>query len=234
MRSVEIEIVRREAGAPGRLERHRIDIDPVDTLLTVLDRLRATTAPGLAFRGACRHGMCGECGVRADGEGVLACVTRVDRVLGRRARLRVEPLRGLPVLRDLVVDRTSFFASYREAKPWLEPLAEVPEREHLVAPSAVARQRRAEECVMCGICHAACPVVTRGGAFVGPAALLKSFARAVDERDAATSERLSWASTDQAAYRCHGAFACLDACPKGLDPADAIFELRRLAEKAPR
>ncbi len=230
MAIVEIVLRRREPNAAPRLERHRVEVEPFDTVLTVLERLRATTAVGLAFRGACRHGMCGECGVQVDGAGVLACVTRVDPIAGRRRRLSIEPLRGLPVVRDLVVDRSAFFDSYRAAKPWLEPRAEVPEREHLVTPSMLARQRRADECVMCGICHAACPAVTRGGGFVGPAALLKSFARAVDERDGATEERLAWASSGDKAYRCHGAFACLDACPKGLDPADAIFELRRLAE----
>jgi succinate dehydrogenase/fumarate reductase iron-sulfur protein len=226
MPSILVEIVRKEPGRGGRVKRATVSVTADETVLAVLERLRAESPDGLAFRAACRHGMCGECGVSVNGEGVLACATRAAAAAGRAKRLRIGPLRGMPVLRDLIVDRSAFFSAYAAARPWLEPKADEPERENLVPPSNLLAQRRAEECVMCGVCHADCPVVGAGGAFVGPAALLKAFARVVDVRDAARAERLAWAAREGGVYRCHSAFACLDGCPKGLDPADAIFALR--------
>jgi succinate dehydrogenase/fumarate reductase iron-sulfur protein len=231
MSKITIRILRGEGRSPGRLASFDVEVDETTTVLGVLCALKAENAPDLAFRAACRHGVCGECAMRIQGQPALACVTRIAGVSDRRGRVTVEPLANLPVVRDLVVDRSGFWSAYRSAKPWLVRDAGAPGREHLVLPEEVDALLGADRCVHCAACVSACPVASPLGAFAGPHALLHLHARAVDPRDTAIAERLDTADACLGAYRCHGAFACLGACPKDIEPVSAIYALRKLVAR---
>ena len=218
--------LRRSEGATARWEEHALEVPSTTTLLDALTALRATSAPGLAFRAACRHGACGDCAVVVNGTGVLACVALVGD-LARRSRLVVEPLHHMRVLRDLVVDRERFFQAVAGARPWLEGASAPPEREHRVLPDVLARMRGADACILCGICASACPVVHPHDGFVGPAPFLRTLGRVVDPRDRAARDRLDAARGLFGVARCRSALACSAQCPRELDPAAALVDLKR-------
>jgi succinate dehydrogenase / fumarate reductase iron-sulfur subunit len=143
----------------------------------------------------------------------------------------IRPLSYLPVIKDLVVDRTSFWEQYLRAKPWLIPPDKVPEKEFRVAPDEVAAVHDAEKCILCGACYASCQVVALNKKYMGPHALLKAFLRVVDPRDSMPAERLESVAGDHGVFRCHTIFNCIDACPKKLNPTQAIESLRKLVQK---
>ncbi|MBI4336509.1 MAG: succinate dehydrogenase/fumarate reductase iron-sulfur subunit [Chloroflexi bacterium] len=198
--------------------------------MSVLDALlyvQRELDPSVAFRCACRVGMCGTCGLRINGREGLACRTWLN-TLG--ATVRLEPLRHLPVVRDLVVDPGSFFERYRQAVPYLVPregLEDLP----LIAPAS--RQRRAidahRECIACGLCYSACDVAGMEGSFLGPAALNRAYTLAEDVRDGRHVQRLALAAGPEGVWRCHSLLSCTAVCPKGISPAEAIQALRRQA-----
>lgn len=207
-------------------ETHELAVADSTTLLDALLALRASSVPGLTFRAACRHGACGDCAMVANGTGVLACVSLVGPLGGTRRIVRVEPLRGMPVLRDLVVDRSRLFDALSASRPWLERSSPDPAREHAVAPEVLDRMHGADACILCGICMSACPVVQPRGAFPGPAPFLKTAGRVVDPRDDSGPRRLRQAHGLFGVARCRSALACSAQCPRELDPAGAIVDLK--------
>jgi succinate dehydrogenase / fumarate reductase iron-sulfur subunit len=137
----------------------------------------------------------------------------------------------LPILKDMVVDRSSFWEQYQRVKPWLVPPADIPEKEFRVSPAEVEALNNAETCIMCGACYSACQVIAMNKRYIGPHALLKNFLRVLDPRDSIPGERLAEVAGDDGVYRCHTIFNCIDACPKNLNPTAAIETLRKLAQK---
>jgi len=222
--------VRRQDGpdARPRWETHTLSVDPDRTVLSVLEEIRAEHAPDLAFRSACRHGVCGECAVQVQGRPALACVSRVGDHLDWRGRLKIAPLGGMAPIRDLVVDRAPFWAAWHSARPWLEPDGPAPDTERRVSPAQQVAIQGADACVRCGVCWSACPVVRSGSGFAGPQAMLEALGRINDPRDGAADARLAAVSGDQGVWRCHGVLSCMENCPLSLNPADAIFQLRRM------
>jgi succinate dehydrogenase/fumarate reductase iron-sulfur protein len=186
-------------------------------VLLALQRIDAS----LAFRYSCRVSMCGTCALRVDGRPVLACQTRVpaDSFL-------LEPLGGLPVVRDLIVDMTPFWDAWRRVTPWFVPREDDAEPVTLAAdnPSRKAVESGLD-CISCGACWTACDLA--GPKFLGPAALNRAMVLAADARDGARDERLRIASGEGGVTRCHYIHGCSGACPKGLDPAASIRRLRR-------
>ncbi len=234
-RAISLTLVRRggERGAAPRARTHELTIARDTTLLAALHELRSEQEPGLAFRASCRHGICGDCTVRVNGQPRQACTTLLWSLADAHdGPVVVEPLAGFSVIRDLVVDLEGdgFWRTYRDARPWLEPGREPPAREYRVTPEEHARAASSDSCILCGACFSVCPITrSSGSAFVGPHALLKVHGRVLDPRDGAPAERLAQVAGDFGAFRCHGVFSCIDACPMGLDPADVIGELRQLA-----
>jgi succinate dehydrogenase / fumarate reductase iron-sulfur subunit len=201
------------------------------TLLDALHEIKAHQDGSLTYRRSCRHAICGSCAMNVNGKNMLVCNSPLQNHLNRKGVVTFRPLPYLPIIKDLVVDRTKFWEQYMRVKPWLITSGDDPEKEYRVSPEEVAALNTAETCIMCGACYSACTVVGTSENYIGPHALLKSFLRVLDPRDVGASERLIEVGTQEGAFRCHTIFNCIDACPKNLDPTKAIETLRNLAQK---
>jgi succinate dehydrogenase / fumarate reductase iron-sulfur subunit len=201
------------------------------TILDAIQKIKSEQDGTLTFRRSCRHAICGSCAMIINGRNMLICEQPLAEHLDKKGRITIKPLPFLPIIKDLVVDRTSFWEQYQRVKPWLIPPENAPEKEFRMSPAEVEALNNAEKCIMCGACYSACQVVALNKQYIGPHALLKSFLRVMDPRDSAPVERLEGVATTDGVYRCHTIFNCIDACPKKLDPTYAIETLRNLAEK---
>jgi len=212
---------------------YEIEVTEGTTVLDALEQIKATLDGSLTFRRSCRHAICGSCAMNVNGRNTLVCNRRVNALLDWRGRVTIRPLPYLPIIKDLVVDRASFWEQYLRVKPWLilPTNGEPPAGEYRVLPEEVEALKMAETCIMCGACYSACQVVAMNKQYIGPHALLKAFLRVLDPRDAAAAERLEIIGGDNGVFRCHTIFNCIDACPKGLDPTFTIETLRNLAQK---
>ncbi len=218
-----------ESGKEAFMQDVDLDIDPAGKML--LDALLELKAGDdtLAFRRSCREGVCGSDAVNANGRNVLACVTPLASL---RQPIEIRPLPGLPVIRDFVVDMEPFYRQYRSIKPWLVNVDPEPERERLQTPEERAELEGAYECILCGACTSACPSFWwHPDKFVGPSGLLQAWRFIADSRDQATEERLDNLEDAYRLYRCRGIMSCVDVCPKGLNPTEAIGKIRELLVK---
>lgn len=201
------------------------------TILDALHYIKAELDGTLTFRRSCRHAICGSCAMNINGSNMLACKTALPSKVDKKGRVTIKPLPYLPIIKDLVVDRTTFWEQYQRVKPWLVPPDDIPEKEFRVSPAEVEALHQAETCIMCGACYSSCQVIAMTKEYIGPHALLKSFLRVLDPRDTIPGERLKEVSGHDGAYRCHTIFNCIDACPKNLNPTQAIETLRKLAQR---
>jgi len=181
----------------------------------------------LTFRRSCREGICGSCAMNIDGLNTLACTQPIEPIDGA---VRIFPLPHLPVVKDLVPDLTQFYAQYAAVEPWLKPAAPAPAAgERRQAPADQERIDRPSACILCACCSTSCPSYWwNSDRFLGPAALLASHRWIVDNRDGAQAERLSALDEAFKLYRCHTIMNCSNVCPKGLSPARAIAEIKKL------
>lgn len=213
------------------MKEYKLEITSDTTILDALEQIKATQDGSLTFRRSCRHAICGSCAMNVNGRNTLVCNQRVNAHLDRKGTVTVRPLPYLPIIKDMVVDRTSFWEQYQRVKPWLVPPENVPEKEFRMTPEEVAALNDAEKCIMCGACYSACTVTAVNKRYIGPHALLKASLRVLDPRDTITNERLIEISGNDGVFRCHTIFNCIDACPKKLNPTQAIETLRKLAQK---
>ena len=196
-------------------------------VLDVLERLKEQD-PSLAYRRSCREGVCGSDGVNMNGRNGLACITPVSEV-ARRGKLALRPLPGLPVIRDLVVDMSQFFAQFEKVRPYLINDKPPPAGERLQSPQERAKLDGLYECILCACCSTACPSFWwNPDRFVGPAGLLQAYRFLADSRDTATAERLAELDDPYSVFRCRGIMNCVNVCPKGLNPSRAIGKIRGL------
>lgn len=216
------------------VEDFQLDPDQDTTILDALQTIKSDQDGSVTFRRSCRHAICGSCAMNVNGRNILVCNTPLGSVLNKKRTVTIKPLPYLPIIKDLVVDRSSFWEQYKRVKPWLLPPENVPEKEYRVSPDEVDALDRAETCIMCGACYSACQVIGMNKQYIGPHALLKAFLRVLDPRDAAPDERLADLAGDDGVFRCHTIFNCIDACPKDLNPTQAIETLRKLAQKRRR
>ena len=203
-----------------------LEVSPGDRmLLDVLMRLKAMD-PSLSFRRSCREGICGSDAMNINGRNGLACLTNL-RDLPETVVLK--PIPGLPVVRDLIVDMTQFFAQYHSIRPWLVNHDPPPETERLQSPEEREELDGLYECILCACCSTSCPSFWwNPDKFVGPAGLLQAYRFIADSRDQATSERLDNLDDPYRLFRCHTIMNCVDVCPKGLKPAAAISKIKEL------
>ncbi|HCA27083.1 MAG TPA: succinate dehydrogenase iron-sulfur subunit [Betaproteobacteria bacterium] len=180
----------------------------------------------LTFRRSCREGVCGSDAMNINGRNGLACMTPLA---GLKQPVALRPLPGLPVVRDLIVDLTLFYRQYRSIKPYLINDDPEPEIERLQTPGERAELDGLYECILCGCCSAACPSFWwNPDKFIGPAGLLQAYRFIADSRDRAANERLDWLEDPYRLFRCHSIMSCVDACPKGLNPTQAIGKIKAL------
>lgn len=203
---------------------YEVPVDPFDRVLDALHYIKWNLDGTLALRRSCAHGICGSDAMLINGRNRLACKVLI-KDLG--PRITVEPLRGLPVIKDLVVDMEPFFQKYRAVMPWLVNDEPPPPRERLQTPEERARYEDTTKCILCAICTTACPIYWGTGEFLGPAALVAAHRFVFDSRDRATKERLDILADRSGAFKCRTVFNCTDACPQGIEITKAIQELKQ-------
>jgi succinate dehydrogenase / fumarate reductase, iron-sulfur subunit len=197
-------------------------------LLDALLELKAQDET-LSFRRSCQEGVCGSDGMNINGRNGLACITPLA---GLKAPIELRPLPGQPVIRDLIVDLTQFYAQYREAKPYLINEDPEPEVERLQSPADREKLDGLYECILCACCSTSCPSFWwNPDKFLGPAALLQSWRFLADSRDQATDQRLDALEGPFKLFRCHTIMNCVEVCPKGLNPTRAIGRIKELMLK---
>ena len=206
-----------------------IDI-PEGQDIMVLDLLNMAKEqdPSISFRRSCGEGVCGSDGMNINGKNGLGCITPLSEALkGNKIVLR--PLPGLPVIKDLIVDMKQFVDQYKKIKPYLINDEEKPEREIKQTVEEREKLDGLYECILCACCSTSCPSYWwNGDKYLGPAALMQSYRWIADSRDDATTERLEDLNDSFKLYRCHTIMNCAKTCPKGLNPAKAISEIKKL------
>jgi succinate dehydrogenase/fumarate reductase iron-sulfur protein len=226
--AIEVTVARSDPAAPRRfvVERARSMV-LLDLLVAIQERHDAS----LAFRYSCRIAACGTCSVRIDGRPALACQAIVEP---DRQSVRIEPLGGLPVVRDLIVDLAPFHDRWARIRPGFVPAREGAGQ--AVLPPDAPERRAIDpnlDCINCGACYAACGMASSDSMFLGPAALNRAMVLAGDSRDGAARLRVAASAGDAGVDGCHGIGACTLVCPKGLDPAGSIRRLRRWRLRSP-
>jgi fumarate reductase iron-sulfur subunit len=216
-------------GADGAFRAYDVPRRPSQTILDVVTHLQRRVDPSLAYRFACRVGMCGSCAMTVNGKPRWTCRTHVDAV-ARDGTLEIAPLAHLPIIRDLVTDMRPFFDKWARARGAFEPTST--RRDDLARVAPQSRERQAVdagiECIGCGICYAACDVVDWRPDYLGPAALNRAWTLVNDVRDGARLERLHAVAGDSGCHACHTHESCSHRCPKRLAPTAAIAGLKRL------
>jgi len=220
-------------GADGAFQPFDVPRQASQTVLDVVTHIQRALEPSLAYRFACRVGMCGSCAMTVNGVARWTCRTHVNKV-APDGRLEIGPLRNLPVIRDLVADMSEFFDKWAAARGSFVPTRTRREEFALVAPDSVARQQvdAAIECIGCGVCYSSCDVVTWNPAYLGPAALNRAWTLVQDVRDGARAERLAAVAGDAGCHACHTHMSCTERCPKQLSPTAGIAGLKRAVAKA--
>jgi succinate dehydrogenase / fumarate reductase iron-sulfur subunit len=195
-------------------------------VLDALIWIKNNVDPTLTFRRSCREGVCGSCAMNIDGMNTLACTKGYDEV---KAAVKVYPLPHLAVVKDLVPDLTKFYAQYAFIQPWLQSATPAPQKERLQSREDRAKLDGYYECILCACCSTACPSYWwNEDRYLGPAALLQAYRWLIDSRDEATGERLDDLEDPFRLYRCHTIMNCAQTCPKHLNPAKAIAEIKKM------
>jgi len=217
-----------EKDAQPHYERYNLDAEPTDRILDVLEKIKAYDDGTLTFRRSCAHGICGSCAMRINGRNRLACKTLIQ-TLDTSKEITVEPILGLPRVKDLVVDMTTFFDNYRKVMPYFindEPLPE-DGRERLQSPEDRERFDDTTKCILCGACTTACPTFWADNQYLGPSAIVNAHRFIFDSRDQAGAERLKILAGNNGVFRCRTAFNCTEACPREIEITKAIAEVKR-------
>jgi succinate dehydrogenase / fumarate reductase, iron-sulfur subunit len=205
-----------------------VDVDACGPMvLDALIHIKNTMDATLVFRRSCREGVCGSCAMNIGGRNTLACTHGWEEVPGKD--VQISPLPHMPVMKDLVPDLTQFYAQYASIEPWLHTETPEPQKEWLQSPEDREKLDGLYECILCACCTTSCPSYWwNQDKYLGPATLLQSYRWLIDSRDEATGERLDALEDPFKLYRCHTIMNCTQVCPKGLNPAKAIAEVKKL------
>jgi succinate dehydrogenase / fumarate reductase iron-sulfur subunit len=216
-----------DKGGNPTIDSYEVDLDACGPMvLDALIKIKNEVDSTLTFRRSCREGVCGSCSMNIDGTNTLACTKFISEIKGDA---RIYPLPHMAVIKDLVPDLTQIFAQYQSIEPWLKTETLPPERERLQTPEDRAKLDGLWECILCFSCSTACPSYWwNGDRYLGPAVLLQAYRFIADSRDEAIGERLDQLEDPFRLYRCHTIMNCTKTCPKGLNPAKAIAEIKKL------
>ena len=215
-----------DQGGNPTIDSYEIDLDAcgpmvLDALIKIKNEIDST----LTFRRSCREGVCGSCSMNIDGSNTLACTKFISEVKGD---VRIYPLPHMSVIKDLIPDLTNFYAQYASIEPWLKTKTPVPQKEWKQSHQDREKLDGLYECILCACCSTSCPSYWwNEDRYLGPAALLQAQRWIVDSRDEDTGERLDNLEDPFRLYRCHTIMNCAKACPKGLNPAKAIAEIKK-------
>ncbi|MBL4612822.1 MAG: succinate dehydrogenase iron-sulfur subunit [Emcibacter sp.] len=215
-------------GENPRVDTYEVDMDKCGPMvLDGLIKIKNEIDPTLTFRRSCREGVCGSCAMNVGGTNTLACTKANDEVKGD---INIYPLPHMEVVKDLVTDLTHFYAQYSSIKPWMQTQSPAPSGvERLQSPEDRAKLDGLYECVLCACCSTSCPSYWwNSDKYLGPAVLLQAYRWLVDSRDENTGERLDDLEDPFRLYRCHTIMNCANTCPKGLNPAKAIAEIKKM------
>ena len=217
-----------EGSENPRWDTYDVDVDACGPmLLDVLIHIKSTIDPTLTFRRSCREGVCGSCAMNIGGRNTLACTCGWEEVPGKE--IQISPLPSQPVVKDLVPDLTLFYAQYASIEPWLHTETPEPRAEWKQSVEDRAKLDGLYECILCACCSTSCPSYWwNGEKYLGPATLLHAYRWLIDSRDEATGARLDALEDPFKLYRCHTIMNCAQVCPKGLNPAKAIAEIKKL------
>ncbi|HIC89172.1 MAG TPA: succinate dehydrogenase iron-sulfur subunit, partial [Anaerolineae bacterium] len=201
-----------------------VDMEPTDRVLDALHHIKWYQDGTLALRRSCAHGICGSCAMVINGRNRLACKTLLKDV-GKH--VTVEPLRGLPTIKDLVVDMEPFFRKYRSVKPYLINDDPPPATERLQSPEERAMFDDTTKCILCAACTTSCPSYWANPDYLGPAAIVQAHRFIFDSRDQGAQERLEILNESEGVWRCRTIFNCVEACPREIDITQAIGEVKK-------
>jgi succinate dehydrogenase / fumarate reductase iron-sulfur subunit len=216
-----------DAGANPRVDTFQVDLDKCGPMvLDAIIKIKNEIDPSLTFRRSCREGVCGSCAMNIQGTNTLACTKAIEDCDGE---VRIYPLPHMEVIKDLVPDLSQAFAQLRLIEPWLKSDTPPPDRERLQSPEDRAKLDGMWECILCFCCTTSCPSYWwNGDRYLGPAVLLQAYRWIADTRDERTGDRLDALEDPFRLYRCHTIMNCTRTCPKGLNPAKAIGEIKKL------
>lgn len=221
-----------DTGENPRMDIYILNLDEFGPMvLDAIIHIKNNVDPTLTFRRSCREGICGSCSMNIDGTNTLACLKAIADIKGD---VKINPLPHMPVLKDLVPDLNHVYAQYASIEPWLKTKSPAPSRERLQSAEDADHLngvdgKGSSACILCFCCSTSCPSYWwNGDRFLGPAILLQAYRWISDTRDEATGERLDQLEDPFRLYRCHTIMNCTKTCPKGLNPAAAIAEIKKL------
>ncbi|MFF3321490.1 succinate dehydrogenase iron-sulfur subunit [Streptomyces sp. NPDC002889] len=215
-----------EVSAEAQWQDFQIEIDPKERVLDGLHKIKWEVDGTLTFRRSCAHGICGSDAMRINGKNRLACKTLIKDINPEKP-ITVEAIKGLTVLKDLVVDMEPFFQAYRDVMPFLITKGNEPTRERLQSAEDRERFDDTTKCILCAACTSSCPVFWNDGQYFGPAAIVNAHRFIFDSRDEAGEQRLEILNDKDGVWRCRTTFNCTDACPRGIEVTKAIQEVKR-------
>ncbi|MGO1599746.1 succinate dehydrogenase iron-sulfur subunit [Brachybacterium sp.] len=203
-----------------------VTMQGTDRVLDALHEIKWHVDGSLTFRRSCAHGICGSDAMRINGRNRLACKTLL-KDLDINKPITVEPIKGLPVEKDLIVDMEPFFDSYKEVMPFLVAGGQEPSRERLQTAEQRERFDDTTKCILCAACTSSCPVFWTDGQYFGPAAIVNAHRFIFDSRDDAGEQRLEILNSKEGVWRCRTTFNCTEACPRGIQVTKAIAEVKQ-------
>jgi succinate dehydrogenase / fumarate reductase iron-sulfur subunit len=215
-----------EVSEESRWESYQVTAEPTDRVLDALHKVKWDLDGTLTFRRSCAHGVCGSDAMRINGKNRLACKTLLKDVNPSQP-ITVEPIKGLPVLKDLVVDMEPFFAAYRSVMPFLVTSGNEPTRERIQSQADRDRFDDTTKCILCAACTTSCPVYWSDGQYFGPQAIVGAHRFIFDSRDEGGDQRLEILNDREGVWRCRTTFNCTEACPRGIEVTKAIQEVKR-------
>lgn len=203
---------------------YQVQAEADATILDILNDIHWKIDGTLAFRRSCRSAICGSCAMKVNGENVLACETPLSRYKGKP--LKIEPLPGFPIIKDLVVDLEGFFARLNRVRPYLILDKPMPDKEFNQTPEEFELIREPAVCILCAACTSSCPSLWANDDYLGPAALLKAYRFIFDTRDDGGDERIDIINDRNGIWRCHTIFNCMEACPKHIKITEYLSRLK--------